>query len=287
MTTATDLCTQAAARFKDPDNRVISASQWLQYLNQAYKKANTSSPLLPWLVSAEETVSVIAGARSGALPSNVFNVNWVYDVTNDRPLKNVDEVGAQWMTLGRLDTGPPQFYRVRNGNIEVFPLPEAATSLRAECIEYPAALSALTYTKTSAAGAAAGAVTVTGVAVGDSLVYVLKVVEANPPTVTDLTSEFTVTGTNTINNTGGTSSAGETLAVGYTRQSGTGSPVYPATFHEDLLDGMLALAYIDDGSPEQYKGYQQAFDKAVARMNLDILSHQAQRQPGVNDTFFQ
>jgi hypothetical protein len=63
------------------------------------------------------------------------------------------------------------------------------------------------------AGAAAGNVTVTGVAVGDVIVKVFKVVEANPPTSVDLTAEFTVTATNTINNVGGTSSSGESLVV--------------------------------------------------------------------------
>lgn len=64
------------------------------------------------------------------------------------------------------------------------------------------------------AGAAAGEVTgVTGIDVGDVLVSVYKVIEANPPTVVDLTSEFTITGAATIDNTAGTSSSGESLLV--------------------------------------------------------------------------
>lgn len=287
MTTASALATQAAARFKDPNNRVISASQWISYLNQCYKKANTSSPLLPWNVSAEETVSVTANTRAGALPSNVFQVNWVYDVTNDRVLRDVQAVGEQWRSLLRSDTSDtPDFYRVRNGNIELYPMPTVAISLRAECIEYPAELSAVTTTRTSVNGTTAGDVTVTGIAVGDELLYVLKVVEANPPTVTDLTSEFLITGTNTINNTGGTSSASEKLAVGYRHQAGSGSPVFPAAFHEDLLDGMLALAYLDDGSSEQYALHQKAFDSAVGRMNQAVLAFQSQSRPPIIDNFF-
>jgi len=54
--------------------------------------------------------------------------------------------------------------------------------------------------QTIVAGAAAGDLTVTGIKPGDELVSVLDI------TGTDLTSEFTITGDDTINNDGGTSS---------------------------------------------------------------------------------
>ena len=65
-------------------------------------------------------------------------------------------------------------------------------------------------------GAAAGDVTVTGIATGDELVAVLrfnKDATASNIDMTTLTGEFTITGTDTINNAGGTSSAGDTLIV--------------------------------------------------------------------------
>ena len=71
------------------------------------------------------------------------------------------------------------------------------------------------------AGGAAGNHTVSGIAVGDALRSVLKLdftlAEGAPNvrtwSVADLTSEFTVTATDTINNAGGTDTTGAILVV--------------------------------------------------------------------------
>lgn len=73
-------------------------------------------------------------------------------------------------------------------------------------------------------GAAAGNVTVTGINPDtDELESVWKVhniaTDAGPPTITDLTAQFTITAANTINNTAGTTSAGDCLLVTYIRHS--------------------------------------------------------------------
>lgn len=69
------------------------------------------------------------------------------------------------------------------------------------------------------AGAVAGNVTVTGIAVNDVLKSVVGFTlgEAAPNTIAvlDLTSEFSITAADTINNTGGTSSATGILFVTY------------------------------------------------------------------------
>jgi hypothetical protein len=58
-------------------------------------------------------------------------------------------------------------------------------------------------------GAAAGNITVTGIAVGDRLKVVQDVAAAGE----NLVSEFTVTAADTINNTGGTATTGMLLLV--------------------------------------------------------------------------
>jgi adhesin HecA-like repeat protein len=72
------------------------------------------------------------------------------------------------------------------------------------------------------AGAAAGNLTVTGIKVGDVLKSVVGfiLVEGAPNTLTilDLTSEFTITAADTINNTGGTASTAGMLFVTYISQ---------------------------------------------------------------------
>ncbi len=63
-------------------------------------------------------------------------------------------------------------------------------------------------------GAAAGAVTVTGIAAGDSILFVgVFTTKASIATFANLTAEFSVTGTNTIDNTAGTSTANNQLLV--------------------------------------------------------------------------
>jgi len=66
-------------------------------------------------------------------------------------------------------------------------------------------------------GGAAGNRTVSGIRVGDSLISVIQfgVDTGGIVGVADLTSEFTITGNDTINNTGGTDTTGDKLYVLY------------------------------------------------------------------------
>lgn len=59
------------------------------------------------------------------------------------------------------------------------------------------------------AGAAAGDVTVTGIKKGDKLIAVVRIDAAGA----NLVAEFSVKADNTINNTGGTSTAAQTILV--------------------------------------------------------------------------
>lgn len=66
------------------------------------------------------------------------------------------------------------------------------------------------------AGAAAGNVTVTGIRVGDKIIAVQRVNAAGA----DLSSEFTVTADDTINNASGTATTGMTLLVIWEKRTG-------------------------------------------------------------------
>jgi len=63
------------------------------------------------------------------------------------------------------------------------------------------------------AGAAAGNITVTGIKLNDRLVLVQDLT-----TGADITTEFSVTADDTINNTGGTSTAGHSVLVTWERK---------------------------------------------------------------------
>ena len=61
-----------------------------------------------------------------------------------------------------------------------------------------------------ATGGSAGDITVTGIVLGDKLSLVLNQADG-----LDLTSEFSITAADTINNTGGTDTTGDLLLVCY------------------------------------------------------------------------
>lgn len=116
-------------------------------------------------------------------------------------------VGA---TAGRLDTAPTV------GDVEGVAQVITATDIRV-LRDAPSKVANGLVKVFLAAGAAAGNVTVTGIATGDKLVSVLRMIGAGTDVtdVSDLTSEFTVTAANTINNTGGTATSGSRLVVLY------------------------------------------------------------------------
>lgn len=70
------------------------------------------------------------------------------------------------------------------------------------------------------AGAAAGNITVTGINLGDKIISVLVfTTAASIATLADLTSEFSITAADTINNTGGTSTANNSVVVIYEKRA--------------------------------------------------------------------
>lgn len=79
-------------------------------------------------------------------------------------------------------------------------------------------------TMTAIAGGAAGDHTVTGLGATDDLAGVLRLnrdgTAANID-ITDISAEFTVTAADTINNTGGTNTTGDSLLVSYSSPPGT------------------------------------------------------------------
>ncbi len=66
--------------------------------------------------------------------------------------------------------------------------------------------------QTVAAGGVAGEIAVTGILLGDDLNSVINLTDG-----TDITSEFTLTKDGTIDNTGGGTTAGDTLLVNWTQ----------------------------------------------------------------------
>lgn len=209
MTTATNLGVSAAARFKDPSNRVITAANWLIYCNMAYKRANNSNPFFPWNEAAAATIAFTAGTRTANLPTDTLAVNWAYDTTDDYRLVPQEGRGDQWhQDHLASETGQPVTYRIRGSQMELFPTPSANTTVTIEAVTAPVAL------------------------------------------------------------------------------AGSDSPIWPSTFHDMLIEGMLAYAYLDTGSTEQYNAHLAEFDKGIKDMQNIVLNARTETYVPIRDTMW-
>lgn len=141
MTTAANIGIAAALRFRDVSATVVSAALWLEYLNETYLETLRSNPLWPFLETAEQTLVVSAGTRATALATDIWTVNWVYDVTDDCRLVPQEGRGDQWhQDQARSDSNVPCTYRLRANSLEVFPKPLVDTTVAYEGVLLPAPL---------------------------------------------------------------------------------------------------------------------------------------------------
>jgi len=87
-------------------------------------------------------------------------------------------------------------------------------------------LSDLNYNEAFITGGTAGDLTVAGIAVGDTLVSVTSTTLAAttflPSACANLSSEFSITAASTINNTGGTSTASQSVHVVWLKKASLG-----------------------------------------------------------------
>lgn len=287
MTTATLLATRCDVRFKGASNAVVTASEWLSHLNEAYNLVNGSSPLWPWLETSEQTISFTAGTRTANLPTDVLAVAWAYDTTDDYRLIDQQAAGDFFhQDHLRSETGQPVTYRLRGSVMELNPTPSANTTVVAQCVLMPTALAADSVTVGSVDGGAAGNLTITGIAVGDTLLSVVTVLNASPFTTANLTSEFTITAANTINNSGGTSTAAKRVAVTYRTSSSSAEPVFPEAYHDILIEAALAAAYLDDGNPGQAEVYEKRYARKLQGMKDAVLIGRTEANMPIRDTFW-
>lgn len=136
--------TRCATRFRDPNNAIVAAGEWENYLNDAKAEVDAASERWPWLESRDTTLNLAAGVSTVAIPGSGWFVLSVLDSTNDAIL---DEI-SMWTTPDRVfpsegdETGPPEFYRVFGSNIEVYPTPDDAVVLHVTYLTAATELSA-------------------------------------------------------------------------------------------------------------------------------------------------
>lgn len=210
MTTFVNLRTQCSVRFRDTAFKVVTDAQWKNYVNQAYQQVNRKTSRWPWMESAIQSVGYTTGVRQANLPTDVVQVNSVYDATNARKLDPMEGRAEQIRYAHLLtETGLPEAYKLNGSTIELYPLPQTDGQLSIECVTMPVKLS------------------------GDS-----------------------------------------------------DEPVWPEHFHEVLVPGALALAYLDDGNADWYNINAAQFKREADEMMNSILAFRTESMVPIRDTFW-
>jgi hypothetical protein len=124
------LVTRCETRFRDSNHEVITAAEWLAYLNDAYQEVNAQFREWPWH-EAEIVVSVTAGTSLYTVSSSEdYTVSSVFNDTDNYPLVPI-EGGRDFRYLYPDDTtGAPEVYQWLAGQLELFPVPASNISLK-------------------------------------------------------------------------------------------------------------------------------------------------------------
>lgn len=136
----------ALARLRDTQAKVFDCDTMCNYLNDAYGRVIGASPYWPFKLQEAEstTVQVVAPANSFSLPTDVYRVASVENLTDLIPMREITgrKSFLQLFPSGAAAPGPPYYYRVFNNCLEVFPYPQSTTQLRVEYFVRPGVLSA-------------------------------------------------------------------------------------------------------------------------------------------------
>lgn len=130
--------TYSALRFRDTGLTIVSDTDWKTYVNDAYDDMISRCTWFPWN-EASSTLTVNAGSRSVALPTDVWEVLSVWDSVNFIPLVPLEGRGQAYQLYPQQnETGIPQNYRIFNNLLDVYPLPTANIPYVVEYIKRPA-----------------------------------------------------------------------------------------------------------------------------------------------------
>ena len=150
MSTFQQLRQRAAQRIRDFNNNIVadttpSATQpaaWSDYINEAYRDIDQSSPFWPWH-EVQTTLTFPALTRSQPLPTGDFQVLAAWDLTDQFPLvplEGRDQYINEYPQQN--EQGSPMHYRIFDGNLELYPLPLVQTQVRVDLIQRVTDLSA-------------------------------------------------------------------------------------------------------------------------------------------------
>jgi len=281
---------RCASRFQDTNRDTYADTDWLGYLNDAYRDVLAASPLWPFLKFTVTTLTIPAETRGVTLPTNCFRVTSVYNNEDQYPMRALegDTQHVRHYPDQTLD-GIPSRYRIFNNELQVWPLPDVQRTFTVDYIVAPDDLASdAPLVVASHAGGVAGNIPIAGIDLDDILLSVVGV-KTSDQSVHDFTSEFTITHTpGEISNFGGTPTTGYTLVVTYSDTSvlGAATPVFPAVYHRLLVSKALQYGSIDDSMPNMATAYKAEYDDLLIKMIADLTSGQQDRNPEIVDNWY-
>ena len=282
---------RCSLRYQDENNDQISEAGWAAYLNDAYRDVLNSNPLWPFLKQTNLHLTFPEGStedfRSQTLPTNVFKVTSVYNVTEQYPMRAI-EGGTQHIRLypDQTLTGVVQRYRVFNNTLEVWPLPEETTDILLDYIIAPPDLGSDASTVVAGcAGVDNTTQTLTGIETDDTIISAVSVNDTTHDIV-DVTSDVSITAADTI--LIGADLTGAHLVVTYTDFDSVSAevPVFPAQWHNILVLGALSMANVDDQKPQQAALYQASWKMMQMQMVADLTAGNQDRNPEFVDNWY-
>jgi hypothetical protein len=130
------------SRFKDTGALSVTDQEWKDYLNDAYMDVVSERPDWPFNEVRSTTTSVTSGTGTVALPEDAWRVSAVYNSTDGFPLEPIDgpTLYRHLFPNPGASLGVPQYYRLQNRNLEVFPWAAVTTTLHVDVHTPPAAL---------------------------------------------------------------------------------------------------------------------------------------------------
>jgi hypothetical protein len=128
MPTTASLVTRCETRFRDSGHAIVSAADWLEYLNDAYREVNGQQSW-PWMEARKTSVTFASGDNAEDLGVDVYRVLSVHNSTDHYPLHPL-EGRAEFRDEFPDETIPGSSvnYRLRGGGatgsvLEVWPIP--------------------------------------------------------------------------------------------------------------------------------------------------------------------
>lgn len=137
--TRDEIVARCAARFLDTGHKAVTAAEWADYVNDAYREIQATDPSWPWMY-ASATYTHAANTQTANLATEVtpipYRLNAVYNVTDDIWMSPLPEGSGAHLGVfpDSVGKGKPRAYRYVHNTLYVYPTPEVPTSVRLDYV---------------------------------------------------------------------------------------------------------------------------------------------------------